>query len=158
LDANAKFVLEPARASKQVIVGRQKHIGTAKLRARQMQSVKRAESELRKVCAAFGGSAPRGNSLVCESQQCGNVMAPVLVWITAYLDLDGRATDPRRLPRPYQAKDALNRLRFLSNSGLALIVGQTVQAAGVEIDSQLQSYSAPCEQDASQSGNPILLE
>jgi hypothetical protein len=85
-------------------------------------------------------------------------MAPVLVWITAYLDLDGRATDTRRLPRPYQAKDSLNRLRFLSNSGLALIVGQTVQAAGVEIDSQWQSYSAPYEQNASQSGNPILLE
>jgi hypothetical protein len=85
-------------------------------------------------------------------------MASARVWITVYLDLDGRATDPCRLPRPYQAKDALNRLRFLSNSGLALIVGQTVQAAGVEIDSQLQSYSAPCEQDASQSGNPILLE
>jgi hypothetical protein len=58
LDANAKFVLELARPSKQVIVGRQKHVGTPEFRARQVQSIKRAESELRKVCAAFGSSAP----------------------------------------------------------------------------------------------------
>jgi hypothetical protein len=68
LDANAKFVLEPARASKQVVVGRQKHVGGPEFRASQVQSVKRAEPKRRKVCAALGSSAPRGDDFVCEGK------------------------------------------------------------------------------------------
>jgi hypothetical protein len=53
--------------------------------------------------------------------------------IAADLDLQCGAAHPGCLPGAYQTEIAFNRLGFVANAGLALIVCQAVQTARIQI-------------------------
>ena len=68
-------------------------------------------------------------------------MPPLRIRVAAGFDLQCGAAHPGCLPFMYQAKNAFDRFGFVANTGLTLIVRQTVQATGIQIKSQSQCFS-----------------
>jgi len=110
-----------------------------------MQSVKRAEPKLLKERGAFGRAQSWDHDFVREGQQSGNIAQPVCVRIPTNLELQHGAAHPGRSSFAYHAKNAHNGLGFVANARLALIVCQTAQTTGIQIESQSQPSAADFE-------------
>jgi hypothetical protein len=114
-----------------------------------MQGIENAEPKLLKERGALGRVRSRDHDFIGEGEQRGNIVPPVCIRVAADLDLQCSAAHPGCPPFAYQAKNAFNRLGFAANAGLALIVRETVQATGIQIESQSQRFfrgaeSTPC--------------
>jgi hypothetical protein len=143
--------------AKQTVVGCQENVGPAELGARQMQGVENAEPKLLKERGALGRAWSRDHDFIGEAEERGNIVPPVRIRVAADLDLQCRAAHPGCPPFAYHPENAFNRCGFAANAGLALIVRQTVQATGIQIESQSQRFFREAEITPC-TGAPILSE
>ena len=123
-------------APEQAIVRRQKHIHGAELGTGQVKRVERAKPESleKRGASSFGWTRNDGIIRICK-QRC-HVVATVRVRVSADLDFQHRAAHQCGSALAYHPKDVFDRLCLVPYAGLALVVGQTVQATGIQVQSQ----------------------